>query len=112
MINFDTQDEKADKLIELVETGITGIAENGLSDDYMTKIKENFNKVYSENSIRNTYWMNTLINYYEEGINTHDGYLDIVNGLTSDKIREFTKNVVSQGNYLELVMRPEVSEKE
>lgn len=45
--------------------------------------------------------------YYEDGINNVKDYKAAIDALTSDSIRDTLKNIVDQGNVIEVVMMPE-----
>lgn len=106
-VYFDTQAEKADRLIEVAKQGLKDIAENGISDEYLLKIRENFRKSYSESQISDDYWSYVMRNYYLYGTDMQEGYLENVDALTSDDVKNAAAYLLENGNLLELVMRPE-----
>ena len=65
------------------------------------------NKVYKENQINNGYWSGLLKSYYGQGIEKYDGYVELLNSLTSDDIKEFTAEMLKNARYIECVMNPE-----
>lgn len=105
-IAFDTDPEKTEKLIQLTKEGLNSIAEQGPSDDFLAKAKENLLKNASENQIKNNYWRNSIIRYYKYGIDTDANYVNTVNGITKEKVQDFVKSLLDQGNFIELVMSP------
>ena len=107
-VQFDTKEDKVAELIPLVKAGLNGIAENGISDEYMSKIQENFAKVYAESQISNGYWAGQLEKYYGYGIDGYTGYMELVKSLTSQDIADFAKEMLDGSVYVELVMNPEV----
>lgn len=105
-IQFDTDPEKADKLMNIVISGLEDIAANGPSQEMLTRAKENFVKSASENRIQNGYWQNALRLYYLQGIDIESGYEDVVNSLTCEKMADFAKKIVNSGNRVKVVMSP------
>ena len=106
-IAFDTDPEKAHKLIELANAGLNSLAENGPSADFLAKAKENFLKNIPENHISNSYWKGQLGDYYRYGKDFDTEYEKVVKALTAEKVQEFVKEVLSQENFIEFIMRPE-----
>ena len=94
IVQFDTNEDKVAELKPIVIKGLEDIAANGISAEYMTKILENMNKVYKENQINNGYWSGLLKSYYGQGIEKYDGYVELLNSLTSDDIKEFTAEML------------------
>ena len=106
-IAFDTDPEKAHKLIELAHAGLNSLAENGPSADYLAKAKENFLKNIPENHISNSYWKGQLGDYYRYGKDFDTEYEKVVKALTAEQVQAFVKEVLSQENFIEFIMRPE-----
>lgn len=107
IIMFDTQDEKADALIELTRDGLVGISENGVSEEDLNKIKENFRKTFQEQQKDNGYWAQVITSYYYDNVDVYDGYLEMVDSLTSDDIRDFAAEIIRQNCWINVVMRPQ-----
>lgn len=107
LIKFDTEVAKAEKLISLAKDGLKGIAENGPNAEYLTKTKENLIKAFPEKLINNYYWQNLIYVYYSKGMDTHTKYLETVEKLaTPETIKEFVKEILNQGNEINLIMNP------
>ena len=102
-----TDPEKAHKLIELANAGLNSLAENGPSADFLAKAKENFLKNIPENHISNSYWKGQLGDYYRYGKDFDTEYEKVVKALTAEKVQAFVKEVLSQENFIEFIMRPE-----
>lgn len=105
-ITFDTDPQKAEKLIQLAKDGLSSIAEKGPSDDFLSKAKENMLKNLPEDRISNYYWRNILARYYKYGIETDSNYEATVNALSKDKVQNFVKSIIDEGNFIEVVMTP------
>ena len=107
VVQFDTNEDKVAELVPIVKNGLQGIAENGVSAEYMTKILENMNKVYKENQINNGYWSGLLKSYYGQGIEKYENYVEVLNSLTSEDVKEFASTLLKKARYIECVMNPE-----
>ena len=68
---------------------------NELIKDYYTNLKEN------------RYWMSILKAYVERGIDMCTGYEDIVKAQTPETISAFARQLVKNGNKLEVIMTPQ-----
>ncbi len=106
LIAFDTEDEKAPKLIQLAKDGLFGIAKNGVTADQLNKAKENSLKNLPENRINNNYWNGCISMLEKYGIDKDTEYANVVNGITAEKIQNFVKKALDQGNFIEAVMTP------
>ena len=107
LISFDTDVAKAPKLIELAKSGLAAIAEQGPNVEYVTKARENMIKAFPEKQINNSYWHNIIYQYYSHGRDNWKNYIETVEKVaTPEAIKAFVKELLSQGNELELVMNP------
>ena len=108
MINFDTDPAKAEKLISIAIDGLNKIVEEGVSEEYISKAKENFLKSFPERQISNSYWMGIVTRYYTLGQDFYKDYVPTVEKcVTSENVQKFLKNLLSQGNMVKLVMNPQ-----
>ena len=74
----------------------------------VAKIKANFLKDADVNAKLNGYWKNAIETYCIYGVDTHNEYKKIVESVTPEEISAFLKNnILSAGNFLNIVMRPE-----
>lgn len=106
VVNFDTDPLKADMLKDIVHKEIQKMVENGPTEDDLNKAKEFFLKKIQEDMKENGWWNATLFTYYFDGLNMLSGYEDKVKALTTKSIHDYAKKALTQGNVLEVVMRP------
>jgi len=105
-MQFETDPLKQEKLIKIIYDEVNKIiAEGPLSDD-LQKVKENMLKKYTEDLAENSWWQNALERFYQDKLNLVDDYKASVEALTPEVIQTTLKNIVSQGNVLEVVMKP------
>lgn len=107
-VYFDTNPSSSDKLREIAKTELRKFAENGPTEEQMTRVRENFKKNVPEKRIQNNYWMTVINCIYTYGIADYDAeYEAAVNALTPESIRAAAASVLSSGNLLEVVMSPD-----
>lgn len=107
LIQFDTDPDRVERMVELAMEGIESIAKNGPDADQLSKAKENFAKLISENRIHNSYWSGVLKTFYKYGIHTDDMAEAVIEGITAEKVQNFAAQILSQGNLVKIVMNPE-----
>jgi zinc protease len=103
---FDTDPVKADKLISIVQREVKRLVESGPSETDLQKAKEYFLKQRQEDLKENGWWTNTLTDYYFYNLDNYTGYENRVKALDAASIRDYAKNAFSQGNSVEVIMRP------
>ncbi len=104
MISFDTNAELRDKLVAKAHEGLQQMAGQGPKATDVNKVKEYMLKKQTEDLRENGYWLNTLDIYSFSGVNRLTDYVNIVNSLTPEMIRDFAKGMLSQGNDAEVVI--------
>ena len=72
----------------------------------MNKVKEYMLKAIDQNEHENRYWMNVMRAYLNTGVDRNASYRDIINGLTPEKIQNFTKQILASGNRIQFIMLP------
>lgn len=76
--------------------------------DMLNKVKELMLKRADENAKDNSFWVSTINNLDEYGVDTMTDYKNIVSGLTPEKIAKFVKDVIiGGGNSVKVIMYPE-----
>ncbi|HNZ46512.1 MAG TPA: insulinase family protein [Bacteroidales bacterium] len=106
IIVFDTDPERQERMSQVVRNDFLNLGQNGPSDEYVTKTRENFLKNRQENVIRNSFWQQSLISFYTEELDIVTGYEEIVKGITPSSVQEFIKNFLKQNNYIDIKMNP------
>ena len=61
-------------------------------------------KKHAEDLKENSYWLSALDEVFYTGMNPVDGYEQVVEGITADDVRQFTANLLGQGNEVEVSM--------
>lgn len=99
---FPTDPEKADAMNKLVYKAINDIAEKGPNKDYLNKTLLNNAKVHEENLRKNGYWLGQLVNYYVDGKDFVTNHDKVMKEITPDAIQKMVKEILKQGNKLQL----------
>ena len=105
-VSFDTNPEAAPKLIELAVKGLNDLAQNGPTEEQMSKAVENLKKNIPESRISNSYWMGALDNWYDFGINSDAEYEEAVNSVTAEDVKTVLQAVLAQNNMIQVVSAP------
>jgi len=105
-IIFDTDPLKADKLIGIVHREIKKIVESGPTETDLQKAKEYFVKQRQEDMKENSWWNNILTDYYFYNMDYLTGYENNVKALDVKSVHEYAKKILTQGNIIEVIMRP------
>ena len=107
-VYFDTNPSSADKLRELAKSELKKFAEQGPTEEQMTRVRENFKKNVPEKRIQNNYWMDEINYYYNyDGIDYDAEYEAAVEALSPEGIRKAVADVLESGNFTEVVMMPD-----
>jgi len=104
---FDTDPLKADKLVGIVHREVEKLVENGPSETDLQKAKEYFIKQRQEDMKENNWWNNILTDYYFYDLDYLTGYENKVKALDVNSVHDYAKKVLSQGNIIEVIMRPQ-----
>jgi zinc protease len=108
-IAFECDPERASELKAIIYRELQEIASNGPTQVNLEKTVSNLLKTREENLQHNSYWANTIRNYYLNGIdsNANKNYSDILNGLTVKDIKKMVKKYLAKADLLEMVFVPE-----
>ncbi|MDR0970155.1 MAG: insulinase family protein [Lentimicrobiaceae bacterium] len=104
-IVFETNDEIYEKLMGIAKDELELIAKEGPSEVNLNKVKEFMLKDFQEEKQENRFWMNALTTYYQDDMNTIDGYEKLINNITADTIKKFAEKIVA-GYQKEIVQNP------
>lgn len=100
--------ENADSTFAIVASTVDSLSDEGnITDEDLLKIKQYMVKSYKQNLKANNYWLTVLHMYDKFGRDMHNGYIDIVEGLTPADIAAFVKEIIVPANRIQLEMSPE-----
>lgn len=109
-ISFDTNEEMADELCEIVLKEIQEIAENGPKTEDIEKNREFMLKNWKNSLELNQGWMNYIQAKYGSGLNYVGEYEQAVRDLTNADVQALAKKILADGNLVKVVMRPAKTE--
>lgn len=110
-IFFQTDPGKIEHLSKIVIEQLEKMAAEGPSAEHLQKIKEYMLKQYKDAQKENSYWLGNLDEYFFSGLDFTKDYESIVNGITTNDVRELLNNLLKQKNRIQVVMTvPEENE--
>lgn len=101
---FDTDPDKRDELVKVMNNITTGIRKEGPSEEMVQKIKEYMLKQHTDDLKKNEYALFNTWQYYVHGIDREVDYVKNVNELSVESLRQFTEQLLGQGNRVEVSM--------
>ena len=105
-ISFDTNEEMADELREIVMKEIEEIAANGPKSEDIEKNREFMLKSWKNSLEQNAGWMNYLNSKYGSGLDYLADYEEVLKTLTNADVQAMAKKVLADGNLVKVIMRP------
>ena len=106
-ILFDTNEELADELCEIVIKEIEQIAAEGPRSEDIEKHREYLLKSWKNNLEQNGGWMNIIGLKHDAGLDYLADYEQAVRTLTDADVQAMARKVLADGNRVRIMMRPE-----
>ena len=78
-----------------------------ITDEDLNTVREILLKQADDNARDNNHWMDVLTEYTAEGVDIQTNYVNVVKGLTTQKIQKFIGSIINSGNHAEIIMKPE-----
>lgn len=107
-IQFDTNEEQADELCEIILKEIEQIAAEGPRSEDIEKHREFMLKNWNNSLEQNGSWMSYLKTKQEAGLDYLADYEPAIRALTGADVQAFARKMLADGNMVKVVMRPEV----
>ncbi len=112
-IQFDTNEEMADELCEIIMKEIQTIANEGPKSEDIEKTREFLLKSWKSNLEQNASWMSYISTLYSaSGLDYLADYEQAVKSLTNADVQAMAKKLLEDGNAIKVVMRPEAAKAE
>ena len=105
-VAFQCKPEKADALKAMARDEFRKIAENGPTDEQVTRTIENYKKNIPESRINNSYWLNNLVRYLRYGYDYDKEYEEAVSAISKETLKDAAAKLYNSGNFIELVQMP------
>lgn len=106
-MSFDTNEAMADELAPVIFDELQKIAEQGPNAENIDSAREYLLKEFKNSLERNDSWFRLIDNYYRHNENAVADYATSLNSITYDDIRNVAKEILDNGNVMQLVMRPQ-----
>jgi zinc protease len=106
-LNIPCSPDNTEKLTKAALDEISNIQKNGVTDDYVNKVKEAQRRDWEKNLKENGFWMGALMDVYrlnDPGMITQ--YNDRINAITSASLQAAAKKIDLK-NYVRVVLYPE-----
>ena len=105
LVAFDTNKEMHERLMNKVYEGLNDVAQNGPSQEDLTKVVENMYKKRAEQLEENSFWLSAIDTFEDDKINIVAEYDEIVKSITPQSLADFAKEVL-KGYKKEIVQLP------
>ena len=105
-IQWQMNPDMTEKLVAKVMDGLKGIAANGPTEEQFNMSKENFLKELSEDRLSNRWWMNQTRFTLKYGFDEATDEAGLIESVTREDVRNLAEKILSQPNFIELVMIP------
>jgi len=106
-IYFDTNEQMADELSEIVMDELKKIAEEGPLTEDVEKTRKFLLKNWKNQIEDNQSWLSFIDNYYYRGIDKISNYEKVVGEITNADVQALAKKILEDNNMTYVVMRPE-----
>lgn len=105
-VSFDTNEEMADELREIVMKEIEEIAQNGPKTEDIEKHREFMLKSWKNSLEQNGAWMQYLQIKEGSGLNYVADHEQAIRDLTNADVQALAKKILADGNLVKVIMRP------
>ena len=107
IVLFDTNEQMADELSQIVIDEIKKIATEGPKADDVEKVRKYLLKEYENQIQSNDNWVDWLDEYNYRGTNFAAEYKKAVEALTYDDLKALAAKILADNNMAHVIMRPE-----
>jgi zinc protease len=98
--------DKQEIAIRLLHEGIAKM-QKAVDADQLQKTKEYMLKQIDVDAKKNDFWISTISDYKEYGVDFYTDYKKTVESLTVNSVRDFLNQLLKSGNHVEVIMLPE-----
>ena len=107
IIQFDTDPDRQDRIMEVINEEIETILRDGPLASDVEKERASMLKDYQENIRDNDWWQSALYRYYRYGENVIEQFVQTVEAISQESVREALQSLVDANRRIEVVMLPE-----
>ena len=110
LFGFDTDVALRERLLNRAHKEIALVMEKGVTAEDFSKIMEYMQKTYTQNLRENNYWLGVISTRFTLGKDMHTTYESVLKSITPEKVTNFIKQTLTQGNQIEVVMNGKAAE--
>ena len=104
-VSFRCDPDKYDELLPLIDLNLQRMATEGPTIEQLQKVKEYERKNYQRAVLTNGWWEYVRYHQLREGIDFNRNYLQKVDSLTTDDIRQFCRQLTAPGNRIQVTIK-------
>jgi len=104
-ISFRCDPDKYKELLPIIDEQLEKVANEGISEERLNKVKEYEVKNYERAILTNGWWEYLCYHQLAEGVDMDSDYLSRVNALTTKDISYLCKQIISQKNRVQVTMK-------
>ena len=106
-MQFDTNEQMADELADIIVAEVKKIATEGPLKEDMDKTREFLLKDYKKSLEQNDWYWTVLNRYYDYKLDYAKDYEPMITAITSDDVKALAARMLEDKNMIKVVMRPE-----
>ena len=106
-MQFDTNEQMADELADIIVAEVKKIATEGPLKEDMDKTREFLLKDYKKSLEQNDWYWTVLTRYYDYKLDYTKDYEPMITAITSDDVKALAARMLEDKNMIKVVMRPE-----
>jgi len=106
-IMFDTDPTKYKRMLGIVHEQLKQIAEQGPTEEDLSKVKLNLLKQYTENKQDNGWWMQAMTSFYRNNLDVVNGYEKRIDAINAKAVQALAKRFVDENNVREILLVPQ-----
>lgn len=103
---FPMKPEMQDTVLTFIADEFENMTKN-IKPEELNKVKEFMVKSYTENHEKNSPWLSAIAGYLQNGVDTFNGDVEVVNSITVDDVQKFMHDLNAQNNYRVVLLAPE-----
>ena len=106
-VQFDTNEQMADELADIIVAEVKKIATEGPLAEDMDKTREFLLKDYKKSLEQNDWYWTVVNRYYDYKLDYAKDYEPMITAITSDDVKALAARMLEDKNMIKVVMRPE-----
>ncbi|MBR0432780.1 MAG: insulinase family protein [Bacteroidaceae bacterium] len=107
---FPLKPEMTDTCLQIVQDVFEDVAENGVSEESVSKAKEYLLKTFKQNQRENGFWMSRIASIVRRGYDPAENYEQVVSAITPSNVKQMATTILTEGNRVRVVMEPEAAQ--